>query len=899
MDSFKFLQQKQEYLTENLQYGLSSPEDLSRALRSARSVLKRTSVTGRTRQILSREGDMKRWRSAGVLLCAAAAAAVAAAAPALAPVRKLPALRGGSGLPDTNKMKLSDLQKELRVRGLSTKGLKEELMHRLQAHLDSAGGGTGPEMSASAKRGSPEPADLGADDDEQARQKQAAVAHSPAGAEDEIEGAAESPVPVSVAASPRVHVDATAEGFVKVYNSYSIKDKCRAAGFQFDAAERAWMKPAAAVLENLQAGSLEHVTSEAVLEMIQNTDEAAAEATPIKESEPCRIETHDGLVRVSGGTYRIKDKLRAAGFRWDAESYTWARPESEVIAWINELHTIQGVVAVEAGTAEFADAVLTAVTELDETGQVKSGVSPLKPSLEVRDDRVIVYNSYDIKDQLRALGFRFSAAERAWSRPLEEVLALSPHFAAVADLTIEKLLEVEAPKMDPDAAPAPLLKIVDSEVEVYNSYSVKEQLRALGFRWNTEKACWTHSVESVMKAVGVFSAEEITIEVCTAVGESLVASGETGSQQKPEMRIEGEEVQIYKSYDVREKLRALGFSWNVDNACWCMDAMKLLECMPGLELSRITIDDVLSLEPPEIIKESPRLELVDGEALVHNSYDIRDKLRALGFRWDGSRSVWAQPVDQLLAVAGLDDESQLNVDKLLEIEPPAVDASETKAPYLTCSDEDVCVYNSYDVKDTLRALGFRWHVDKVAWVRPLMEVMSLLGAETSSDITIDKLLACPPPQESTTDDAGNLVGAGGASLKMLNDEVLIYNSYAIKDKLRNLEFRFDSERRAWVRSVFEVKRLLELEDHADITLDKILALSETLPESFTNVDGAGDEAQANQLPAAPELRASNKSLSCRSPSPAMLDQTPGERLLSSMGHTLQGWSKGDGPASAH
>ena len=59
-------------------------------------------------------------------------------------------------------------------------------------------------------------------------------------------------------------------------------------------------------------------------------------------------------------------------------------------------------------------------------------------------------------------------------------------------------------------------------------------------------------------------------------------------------------------------------------------------------------------------------------------------------------------------------------------------------------------------------------------------------------------------------------------------QVLIYNSYAIKDKLRALEFRFDSERRAWVRSVFEVKRLLELEDHADITLDKLLALSESM-----------------------------------------------------------------------
>jgi hypothetical protein len=62
----------------------------------------------------------------------------------------------------------------------------------------------------------------------------------------------------------------------------------------------------------------------------------------------------------------------------------------------------------------------------------------------------------------------------------------------------------------------------------------------------------------------------------------------------------------------------------------------------------------------------------------------------------------------------------------------------------------------------------------------------------------------------------------------LREQVLIYNSYAIKDKLRALEFRFDSERRAWVRSVFEVKRLLELEDHADITLDKILAHSESM-----------------------------------------------------------------------
>ena len=58
--------------------------------------------------------------------------------------------------------------------------------------------------------------------------------------------------------------------------------------------------------------------------------------------------------------------------------------------------------------------------------------------------------------------------------------------------------------------------------------------------------------------------------------------------------------------------------------------------------------------------------------------------------------------------------------------------------------------------------------------------------------------------------SGNALGAAGASLEMLHDEVLIYNSYAIRDKLRALEFRFDSERRAWVRSVFEVCLLCRL-----------------------------------------------------------------------------------------
>ncbi len=587
------------------------------------------------------------------------------------PLRAFCGLRGGSGAPaeEYNKMKLSDLQKELRARGLSTKGLKTELIQRLEAHLAGEAGGA----PVSAKRDAPEPADDGGEVDE-ARQKQVAVeqdAHGDLDGDADVGAAA--PVPVPMSAPPRVHVDTQPDGFVKVYNSYAIKDKCRAAGFRFDASERAWVRAVGEVLEHLGAASIEDVSPDAVLEMIENTtDEAAATpATPTKEQEPCRAELQDGLIKISGGTYPIKTQLRAAGFRWDGASYSWTRAEAEVTSWINELRATQGESPLEAGSQEYTDAILAAVTELDETAQVKPAVDPVKPILEVKQDQVFVYNSYDIKDRLRALGFRFNSAERAWSRPLEDVLALSPEFEAASDIDLEKLLEAEAPELPADEGPPPpSLRVVDAEVEVYNSYSIKDQLRALGFRWNAEKTCWTHQVDSVMEAVGVGTPEEITIDVCKAVGEDLAASGATA--EKPELRVEGEEVQVHKSYGVKEKLRAVGFSWNVDAACWRMDALQLLERMEGhTDVSAITIDDVLALEPQgdgAQARAAPRLEIVDGEALVHNSYDIKEQLRKLGFRWDSARVAWAQPVDQLAATAGVDDASQLSIDALLAMD---------------------------------------------------------------------------------------------------------------------------------------------------------------------------------------------------------------------------------------
>ena len=683
-------------------------------------------------------------------------------------------LRGGSE--NYSKLKLNELQKLLRNQGLGTTGNRNHLIQRLEAHLSGAGGNA-PGHTASTKRDAPEPTADGGDED-QAREKQVAVADEQ---RDMGDGHGNDTSPTPIVATPRVHVDQGPEGQVKVYNSYAIKDKCRAAGFQFDVAERAWTKSASAVLEQLGAASLEEVTQDTVIAMITHTEEAdvAATAPPMKESEPCHVFVQDAMVRVNGGTYGIKDKLRAAGFRWDGETSSWARSEPEVTSWINELRATQGCKTVEANHPEYVIAVLAAVNELDETAQVKPAVDPLKAHLVVKDDKVFVYNSYDIKDRLRALGFRFSSAERAWSRPLDEVLAISKGFVTADDINLNQILAVDAPELPADEGPPlPYLKVVDTEVEVYNSYSIKDQLRALGFRFNVEKAAWTHNVDSVMEALSIGDRAQITIDMCTAVGAELAASGSvaaSASKQNPEMKISGTDVEVYKSYDHKDKLRALGFNWNADSACWRIEAAVLLDRMEGHDEGSITIEHILALDSDAAQnKEPPRLEIENGEAVVYHSYAVKDKLRALGFRWEGSRSAWIQPVNELMEKAGVEDELELNLDILLKMDAPAAQSEgEAIKPYITCDDDEVCVFNSYNYKEKLRAQGFRWESSKAAWCRPTAEVLSLMALQEQADITVEGLLECLPPKEGAMDENGNLLGAAGASLEILNDEVCL------------------------------------------------------------------------------------------------------------------------------
>lgn len=109
--------------------------------------------------------------------------------------------------------------------------------------------------------------------------------------------------------------------------------------------------------------------------------------------------------------------------------------------------------------------------------------------------------------------------------------------------------------------------------------------------------------------------------------------------------------------------------------------------------------------------------------------------------------------------------------------------------------------------------------------------------------------------------------------------MLVYNSYHVKEQLRKLSFTFDQDRRAWVKPLYEVKMLTGIEDQDELTLDMLLTKADEMGDADLPPPGGygmGHGLSGGGVPASPE--------------PDVQDQTPGETLMSSMGHSLQGWT---------
>ena len=650
----------------------------------------------------------------------------------------------------------------------------------------------------------------------------------------------------------------------------------RAAGFSWDQSGKAYVKRAIDVACMVEAASVLDITAQAVVEAVQS----AASQTQRKGAgwpsfQALRVSVDDNMVHVSGPP-GIMEHARSMGFQPVHQSALKLGVRQVAInnEKNNEMNKEReherefklgvGQLAMDCMDNEMSTAInngMNAVNnERAHQRAMTLGVGQVELKMGVR--QVAQLMAADLHTAFRHASSSLSLSSSSLSSSSLSSASISPppdgdaaepraNRKSDPEQSIQAAdTEKNAPAAQDTDIKAADIKAADTGKSTSGAQDAgpEQDIEAEGTDKNARATCDARDDDKILLQHVTPQAVVALIQRSIETLAEKLARGSSAPSSKPQIRIQNDEVQVLNAYDVKDMLRSLGFTWNTESACWRMDAMQLLERMQAHELSAITIDDILALEPGT----SARLEISDGEVLVYNSYAIKDKLRALDFRFDSERRAWVRSVFEVTQLLELEDHADITLDQILAHPESTAfpselsSAGELRKPHITCDDDQVCVFDSYDVKDKLKALSFRFDSARAVWTRPTAEVLSLLALDDKTDISIQRLFECSPPEVGATDEDG----AAGASLEIINDEVLIYNSYAIKDKLRALDFRFDSERRAWVRSVFEVKRLLEVTDHADITLEQILALSESMVPILSSSSLSLSEGQRHPVTAA-------------------------------------------------
>lgn len=125
--------------------------------------------------------------------------------------------------------------------------------------------------------------------------------------------------------------------------------------------------------------------------------------------------------------------------------------------------------------------------------------------VETRGRRVyLIGNTFSIKDQLKALGFAFDGQERAW-------WVSTTKYATIKG-KVEALLQPAAPASvsapDQEEVVAPGIKAVWRDGRVYvtgNTFSIKDQLKDNGFRWDGINKSWYVSQAAWPQAKRMFA----------------------------------------------------------------------------------------------------------------------------------------------------------------------------------------------------------------------------------------------------------------------------------------------------------------------------------------------------------------------------------------------------------
>ena len=235
-------------------------------------------------------------------------------------------------------------------------------------------------------------------------------------------------------------------------------------------------------------------------------------------------------------SYNIKEELKTLGFRFDSTEKAWYKPESELRELLESTNNISsfertGIITVKSilelirernsnetsisGQQSFHSSFTASPSHLSPSSPTKSGQSYAR--LELSGGMVMVYNSYDIKEELKSIGFRFNGEEKAWYLEEAEIRRYLSSMLGVDwyrdNITVDLLLRLCRGEDDgternvnssgyivsesanamphrPFLGSKSYIELFAGMVVVHDCYDIKDYLKGLGFRYSPELKGW-------------------------------------------------------------------------------------------------------------------------------------------------------------------------------------------------------------------------------------------------------------------------------------------------------------------------------------------------------------------------------------------------------------------------